>query len=439
LGYPVAYRAGAPGRGFPSPGARSPARAPRAPANRPGVPFLGMPEPPPTPARPPVPGMPANTNAPPAPRPQPVPASRTAAIPAGRLAARLFPWLATGLTLWQLLELLRQGEHMVAPGSDPSWANAGWTLEKTCLGGITPTHQRWFTVPYAPSGAICGSGGLDMASQGVQAYGAEIPAAARHFKTYRFNYWFFGTTAFVDVVNFWSRPAASGATVPVGLPGAVIPVRPAPEVDPAIHHPLLNPIGLPRPMPRARPRARPVPRPGPWDMPGRTREGAEPVRRPSPVRGRPIVPEFMWAAAPSSRPSVRQAPAPARRPPRRNEKEKKSDAQKAFASVLGVALSVTEFKDLVDALTDALGTGHKFRYDPNDSRSGFVQKLHHLWDNFEHVDPAEALTNIVKNHIEDKIIGAFNRWSGEGLRKMGSHTTAINTGASGLPDAPFIP
>lgn len=85
-------------------------------------------------------------------------------------------------------------------------------------------------------------------------------------------------------------------------------------------------------------------------------------------------------------------------------KEKKLWTKVALAVVSRVFNAVTEIGDFLEALFDALPGEVQRLYERN--TAGFARAV---WDHWEEIDFAKAFVNVVKNQIEDAIIGALHR------------------------------
>lgn len=93
------------------------------------------------------------------------------------------------------------------------------------------------------------------------------------------------------------------------------------------------------------------------------------------------------------------------KPANRPEKEKKyypRDAKKVGKFVYGLYDKTTEAKDIMDILYDNL---------PRDKRCAGAKDLssksYCVWKNLEHLDIGGAMTDLIKNHVEDKAWGKF--------------------------------
>lgn len=134
-------------------------------------------------------------------------------------------------------------------------------------------------------------------------------------------------------------------------------------------------------------------------------------------------PEWQWSNTPPGQPNPRRH---RREPPRPGVREGKVLSR---VGALGVAVFraldwISESAEVVDAVYDALPADVRRRWGAGrDDRpvldqfsqfgiDGADWKLQALFHNWHRVDLPEALKNILKNEIEDKIIGAYARASG---------------------------
>lgn len=126
------------------------------------------------------------------------------------------------------------------------------------------------------------------------------------------------------------------------------------------------------------------------------------------------------AASPPNRPQV-VSPA-GRRPPGRGEKEKKilSRSAKIGVMIFKILDQLSEGADVVDAVFEALPEDVRKRWKCNARRGpidNFGQygisnadcKLQALWHNWHRLDGREAVLNILKNELEDKIYGGIHK------------------------------
>lgn len=174
---------------------------------------------------------------------------------------------------------------------------------------------------------------------------------------------------------------------------------PAPEYvsQPAVNYPHLprppNPLEIVPGLPYSPPVAPPV-RPT-------TQPGGKPRVRPS---GDPdLQPRGGEETSVGPRPRPRPDP---RRPPPRGDKERKvrSRVPGLIRVLREVAYAATEWGDLVDAIYDALPPEHRLKWKP-DGPITPQEKLLAIYRGFEHLDLNKALLNVLRNQVEDAVIG----------------------------------
>lgn len=154
---------------------------------------------------------------------------------------------------------------------------------------------------------------------------------------------------------------------------------------------------------------RATPKEGPTDP-----EAAQPAPEPVPT-------DWTWSGNTGGRgPGARPA---GRRPPRGRDKEKKALSRSAR---IGMAIfraldKLSESAEVVDAIYDALPDHVKRRWSKGRESRRFLDqagqygidgadwKLEALYHNWHHVDIQKAMKNIVKNHVEDQVIGGVHR------------------------------
>lgn len=160
--------------------------------------------------------------------------------------------------------------------------------------------------------------------------------------------------------------------------------------------------------------------------------GAVPLEQPSPQKWphefAPKNSRIPWAAREFGLGKPGQPVRPfVRQPPSKGDNEGKTFTRsKAFAVALFVALdNVSEASEIVDALFEALPADIQKRY--KEKRKGAISrqfldnagqygidgadwKLAAIYDNFDKVDLDKAFRNIIKNQIEDQIIGLKERF-----------------------------
>lgn len=179
--------------------------------------------------------------------------------------------------------------------------------------------------------------------------------------------------------------------------------------------------------------------PGPWEFhwqdefPGPSLDPAPAIdpnllrRSPSPAPEAPVEPveaqapnEWQWVSGgPPDPPSQ-----PHRRiPPARGSKERKSmtRSKQIMLWFFRALDNLSEDAEIVDAVFDALPADVKRRWSKGRTSRGFIDtagqygidgadwKIQAIWWNFSKVDIQEAVKNIIKNAIEDEIIGKTSK------------------------------
>lgn len=255
-----------------------------------------------------------------------------------------------------------------------SWAkiNCSSFKFKTCIGGQSPVGS----VPAVPPAA------------GATTYGL--------WERYRGGFLNFNATR----VSFW-RPSAVSNPYPNMSPSAWAP--PAP-----------NPNAL-----RWEPDAQP-------NM-AREHDAVREAMRDAPASQLAEAPAWNWnreidLASGSSAPPVTPHRYATRTPPSKGTRERKAmPATKALGIALWKAMdNVSEAAEVVDAFYEALDDKVKERWNCGANTGNYLAhtagqygidhadcKLRALWHNWEKVDLEQAFRNVVKNQIEDKIIGGY--------------------------------
>lgn len=261
-------------------------------------------------------------------------------------------------------------------------------LYKTCLAG---PHEFVNTVGFDNcGGTITGDGigtGDSVATADYNFNPASMPAILQYYKHIRRfrsgNYWY---NEYQRTQQWRKRPV-----VPPGASATLPSYFPVTEPDPNIAR--FSPAD-PQPF---RP---PLPDPGP-----------EP-------------PQFKLETGPNGSGPVRpRRPDHKREPPRRGEKERKviSRSKQIGMMIWRAFDQISESAELVSAIYDALPDDVKRRWSKGRKKErpamvdsfgqygidGADWKLQALWHNWHKVDTVQALENIVKNQLEDKLYGAY--------------------------------
>lgn len=303
-------------------------------------------------------------------------------LPWPRFAARFMPYVGAAITAYELYKLWNEHRgadaYEYAPGS---WIYRG-RYNNSFQGSKYPVADRQSILIAVPNGTNSSTTNTQFPTSSTRFEGFQLPGG----KTQRYIRWDelvigagAANTNLENRLQLWENTNQPAASTPRRYG---IPIRPMP-----------NPNVL-------------------RQAPG-TPVAPDPGVRPS----RPPVPEE-WQF-------VDQGPAATphgRRPPRRYQREGKVISRSAR---VGMALyraldTASERAELIDAIYDALPDDVKDRWSRGrENRIGdqFGQyglegadwKLQALWHNWHRLDVAQAVENIVKNAIEDEVIGAISR------------------------------
>lgn len=295
-----------------------------------------------------------------------------------KLATRGVPVIGTALLLYDLYQLSRE---VFAGGP---YNLEGWTLEEFCTSGRSWTNQS------GPCGVVAGAG------SGTGPDGLPVPfnLSLINFRKPRYTQNVFGRWNF-EQAEKWRRTSGlvqSGRRTPWIIPRTTPRHWPEPAWVPAFD-PFLVPMGRPIPTPAPVPRdavpavaASSGPNDGNWSESGNE---TGKVRRPRPK------------------------PYHRHRPPRKDEKERKSKVRKGLSLVLRGAYAATEAQDFVEALTDGVWTPfgqlppafppHLLKQLGKDA--SMYEKSKFIYDNFEHLDLDQAMVNLAANHVIDLVVG----------------------------------
>jgi len=235
---------------------------------------------------------------------------------------------------------------------------------------------------------------------------------------------------FYPSVDPLSLPIHQPVPIAKPIPYEVIPHRkPNPARSPT-EQPIRGP--LPRRLPRGYPQPYYVPRPPPIDTPGRKSRPRPRSPRPSlpiqspdavplptgipvpviPISGKPA--ELPSAVElnpiPGGLPRIFAPPRSFHRPPP-GTKERKVKIHNPFGRVVNI---ITETLDVLDALYWALPQDIRRKY-----RRNYKGKIEAVTANFQHIDVAEAIKNLIVNEIGDRIIGTVAKGIKHGNRPLG--------------------
>lgn len=408
MSYPVAYRAGS----------QSPRINPAPPPQRP-----------PTSPRRPRPLHPQPRPAPRSPTsPTPSPAMRPPSVGGGVLAGaraiapRLLPWFSLAYAAWEISEQLR-GSRIVP--------EAGWfqNWDPVCSVGYGTPSGLWWGYPQV----TCGS----FVAVVPEAQYRDVP---RLFPGVTTDTWRImepqvRTPPYEGAICRMARQRV--IVVPKGQPAPYHRPYEIPYEYPYPWDPLTLPIGVPMPHPMpmplapGAPRPRPNPRRDPREQP---RRGPTPGPRPRPrplPEGQPYGPGVM--NPPSSgplpqyprlggRPGGRFRPQRGprahnpRKPPPRNTRERKWKTNNAAGIMRMLAYGATEVIDFAHALYMALP------YDVRAQYAGLpygVALQRGLWENYDRISPVDAIENLIKNEIGDRIAGATAGRAGREATRRG--------------------
>lgn len=379
-----------PGRYRPNPGKARPQRAPwkvpgGVPKPKPGTPGY-VPRVPKLPK--PLPTLPGGKGG------LPIPAGRLP-VPGGLGGGlgRIVPGIGIGLGLAGLLDdFFRPPRWYPVPNP----AN-GWRFYGRCW--LPPQA-------YLSSSTLDGVHNTCLGGQAFSPYTA-TPVALPPDTATKWAVWCHpnprGPGVYLRHVESWSRTTATPNTVPKGLVRAV--PMPYPMPDPNFAR------GLPSVRPGTHPLADPSPEPQPEVQPDTAGDGATTGGSSSGGIGRAVTPQGVRPIAP--RPRV---------PPRPREREAKatSRSKKILLALFKVLDEASELADLVDSLYEALPKETRDKWKCNRNLFGVDSagqygisnadcKAKALWHNWHKVDPEQAVENIIKNHIYDKVVGAMHR------------------------------
>lgn len=214
---------------------------------------------------------------------------------------------------------------------------------------------------------------------------------------------------------------------PVGEPGRFYTPVPAPSVSP---WPWTNPNVL-RNSPSVRPELAPGPAPSEVEVP-----------EAPPSEEQTTTPwlSVSWTPAPSGTVKANPGATP-RRPPPKGDKDKKVRSTTKFgaAMILGIADTISEYSEIVDAFYDALPADVRRAYEkslgfhwanvkgqwkwlpPSSLERGLLDnagqygidgadwKSKAIYHHWAELDPVAAVNNMVGNWLEDRVLGDINR------------------------------
>lgn len=195
--------------------------------------------------------------------------------------------------------------------------------------------------------------------------------------------------------------------------------------------PWIVPHALPAPSPRYLPIKNPAPRPlpVPWKaIPDRVPDPAEEAENPDrPEQEAPEEAPPEWTRiieynpAKSPKPTISPLAPPYRRPPRREEKEKKfsgtSDfVQNFFKKISKGKEAISEIDDFIEQIFEALPKEIQKKV-KRKTPQGMLKEIYDHWDK---IDWYKAIDGIVLNWIEDKVVGTALAASDKTSRMRGA-------------------
>lgn len=236
-----------------------------------------------------------------------------------------------------------------------------------------------------------------------------------------------GTTGRMGRNQQWSRPNDSRAKNPVPFIPATV-TRALPPLLPKWVDPL-SPPPLPG-MPDFDPAPPPYPAVPFRDKPQETPESRDSGPQATPKASGPGGPTIIYGGG-----GVQVGPPHERK---RSWDEKLMNLLiklRGGQLVLAVFNGLTEAKDLVDALVDALPERLRKR-----APRGFQQRLEYLWRNRRYIDKSNAVINVLLNHFEDKLIGGIEAAKLKAGTKLGmSSAYGISGYQNRLPSVHVVP
>lgn len=293
----------------------------------------------------------------------------------GRAALRRLPYVRYASDAYDLWRLINSFSG--TPGQTLNLA--GWTLSNDCGTGLTATHASY-------TSGFCGDPILTGPCATNQVVTDAVGVQQRpNIGCVMYLLWRQSNGRYTNVANYYRL--GSGAV----------------RFSPILKHSYYR---QPNPAPVINPFALPIYAPMPWPVP-------------APMV---IVNNRLNDPIGSHRTNGEKSPPRfvPRRPPPKGEKETKVRAktQAALLVLQRLAHGATEFIDLIDAFHDALPKslqakavfkgGKWFKPSPQ-------AKAEAVWRNFDQLDKGEALTNVVKNHFEDMILGRANAGADKAL------------------------
>lgn len=405
------------------------------PSNAKPKPRPGFPRPTHKPFRPAPGGWPNR----PIPKLPALPASAPIVKGVGKVASRLIPFAGAALTAYELWEYYKeQNSKYVNP--------AKWQVVTTCSGGQT----AW--------GGSATNPGCGAVTQTASTVPRSIDAATGTFRwsyEYKNAPYVLGNTR--PRGNIYVRVPLSPATWPSYLPSQPAPnFEPLPEAMPRpakrpTELPILKPYPLPNRFPVRYPRPRPGEQPAKQPKPdGRPRP--RPRNRPEPAVRFPLLPFPFVVLPPGFNPSVPDivittkpgnknppgnTPKPPvrtngrssggrNRPPRKREKERKTNVRTVAGAGWGLINVVTEGVDFLNVLYDALPDDSPCKAKAKKASKINVAtpyaKAKAVYDCFDQIDVGNALEGYVNNQVEDFVFGMMGQQVSKATGNFGLST-----------------
>jgi len=307
-------------------------------------------------------------------------------LPIGGL--RMLPWVGFGLAAVDLLD----GYFYPRRNPNPIKAPSGWNLVRECLAGPPPSWPGTYRVSRTVN-----TGGTVDACIGGQAVsniaGAFVPPNGLFLDPSESSvgWWWPQSAASDSRSKHWRSYRRVGAAR-VGREYATYTPWLAPPVTP-------------------------------WENPNfvRNTPGSQPVPDAPPSVPDPLPPlEWQWSNVPKGYPLPR--PHVRRPPPSGTEEHKvRSKWARIGIAVYRVLDQISESAEIVDAIYDSLPKAVRKRWEKGRKNRAFVDQMGQYgidgadWKaeaiaaNWHLVDARVSLKNIVKNHLEDQIIGGWQR------------------------------
>lgn len=326
--------------------------------------------------------------------------------------------------------LQKQGQ----PATDATWDMTGWT--PICDDGFPTGPPAYYNLATFAPGLWCDVSAVDVPAGGISE--GEINTSSPGWPTDLWGFpgnvrWFaigcnndIGPNARMGRNQQWHRfDGDLQAPIPF-LPGQP-EQKPAPVSAPLdwIIPPALIPDSAPIGIPMQHPPApkvgtKPKRKPITHALPQGNDSGYGPKKdKPKPRPGtRTDRPPYY----PPNPPIVIGGPETPNTPPKPGEKEQKLDLWGQWIGDLYGKL--TEIRDVVNAFTDALPRHLQYR-------GGLGDMISNLYANWEHIDWAEAIKNLIENEIQDQAIGRANRAASKSLGRARNRRYLGPRGASG--------